>query len=155
MNNSPINTTEEYNYQRLQQQLDKVIGKIGLTRTIHLLESFASQISVANERAKVQLVTQYLVNLAIQHFELEEKMFFVSQVREYRDARMCCFHLLRKYTEHTFSKIAISFHCAERSVSYGCHKAEERIAFPKGNVRFTSLYMTMETQLLEYMSKLN
>ena len=68
---------------------------------------------------------------------------------------MCCFHLLRKYTEDTLPKIGLSFQCSERSVEYGCNKASERLAVPQGNTRFVTNYIAIEARLLEFIGKLN
>lgn len=144
------------NYQTLQKSIDKVVGKIGLDKTIHLLESFISNTYVKHtQQEKVRMVTQYLISLAVKEFELEDELFFHSNVREYRDARMCCFHLLRKYTEDTLPKIGLMFQCSERTVEYGCGKASERLAVPQGNTRFVTNYIAIEARLLEFIGRIN
>lgn len=144
------------NYTSLQKSIDIVVGKIGLEKTIQLLDSFINNISVTHsEKEKVQLLTQYLVGIAIRVFSLEEELFYVSSSREYRDARMCCFHLLRKYTEDTLPQIGLAFRCSERSVEYGYGKAVERLALPQGNPIFVSSYSVMETKLVEFIGKIN
>ena len=144
------------NYQTLQKSIDKVVGKIGLEKTIHLLESFISNTYVKHTQPeKVIMVSQYLISLAVNEFELEDELFLHSNVREYRDARMCCFHLLRKYTEDTLPKIGLMFQCSERAVEYGCGKTSERLAMPKGNNRFVTNYIAIEARLLEFIGRIN
>lgn len=144
------------NYNTLQKSIDKVVGKIGLDKTIHLLDSFINNTYIKHtQQEKVRMVSQYLMGLAIKEFELKEELFFQSNVREYRDARMCCFHLLRKYTEDTLPKIGLLFQCSERTVEYGCNKASERLAVPKGNTRFVTNYVAIEARLLEFIGKIN
>ena len=144
------------NYNSLQRSIDKVVGKIGLEKTIHLLESFINNTYIKHtQQEKVRMVTQYLIGLAIKEFELKDELFFQGNIREYRDARMCCFHLLRKYTENTLPKIGLAFQCSERTVEYGCNKASERLAVPQGNTRFVTNYIAMEARLLEFIGKLN
>ncbi|TAL61195.1 MAG: hypothetical protein EPN85_05520, partial [Bacteroidetes bacterium] len=79
-------TTATNNYTHLQNSIDKVIGKIGLRRTKYLLDSFIDNTTVTqNEREKIKMVTGYLVSLTIKVFELKDELFFISNVREYRD----------------------------------------------------------------------
>jgi chromosomal replication initiation ATPase DnaA len=149
-----MDTTLDYN--TLQTSIDKVIGKIGLSKTIHLLDSFVTNTSIQpSEHDKIKVITQYLVSMAIKVFDLNEELFYVSNVREYKDARRCCFHLLRRYTGDTFPKIGIAFQCSERTVAYGYGKAAEYLAVPKGNTKFVSKYMKVESVLVEFIGKLN
>ena len=152
MSNSP----SAADYGSLQNSIDQVVGKIGLQRTIFLLNSFITNTSVShNETEKMQMLTRYLVNEAIQAFNLDTGMFYVCGERSYRDARMCCFHLLRKYTDYTFSKIGLTMHCSERAVMYGSTVAEQRLGVTKGNHVFNSRYSLLESKLIEFISKVN
>lgn len=149
-------STTSTNYGNLQGSIDKVIGKIGLRRTICLLDSFISNTTVTqNEREKIKMVTQYLVNLATKVFDLRDDLFLISNVREYRDARMCCFHLLRKYTDDTFPKIGLSFNCSSRIVMYGFTVTEDRLSMPKGNSKFVSNYTLLESKLIDFIGRIN
>lgn len=148
--------TVPQNYTHLQKSIDTVVGKIGLHKTIHLLDSFINNTTAKHtEHEKVKLVAQYTIGLAIKVYELQEEQFFTSTIREYRDARMSCYHLLRKYTEETLPKIGLSFRCSERTVEYGCNKTAERLAVPKGNTRFVSNYMAIEAGIIEFIGKIN
>ena len=61
------------NYNSLQKSIDKVVGKIGLNKTIHLLESFINNTYIKHtQQEKVRMVSQYLIGLAIKEFELKE-----------------------------------------------------------------------------------
>jgi hypothetical protein len=143
-------------YNQLQSCLDKVVGKIGPERTAFLLESFLGKSSLSeNESGKIKIVLEFLTGKAITVFELEEHLFYVCNIRDYRDARMCCFHLMRKYTSDTFSKIAHSFKCSEKVVSYGHHIAEERLELPKYNQGFVAKYTHLESDLIQFISKIN
>ena len=148
--------TSANNYSQLQESIDKVIGKIGLRRTKYLLDSFINNTTISQgEREKIKMVTQYLVSLTAKVFDLKEELFIISTVREYRDARMCCFHLLRKYTGDTYPKIGLYFNCSARIVMYGCFAVEDRLAMPKGNSKFVANYTLLESKLIEFIGKIN
>ncbi len=143
-------------YAQLQSCLDKVINKLGPERTTFLLESFIANTTLnENEKGNVKLVLEFLAEKAIEIFELEEKFFYQSNIRAYRDARMCCFHLLKKYTSDTFSKIALSFRCSDRVVSYGFHTADERLSVPKFHQEFVAKYTSLESQTINFIAKIN
>ena len=143
-------------YSQLQISIDKVIGKIGVERTRYLLDSFIKNTTITqNEGEKIKMITQYLVSVAIKIFDLQETVFFISPVTEYRDARYCCFHLLRKYTEDSYPKIGLNFHCSSRIVMYGCSTSDERLNFPKAHAKFVNNYTLLESKLIEFIGKIN
>ena len=143
-------------YNTLQSTIDKVVGKIGLGHTIELLETFIGNTSIKHSTPeKIKLLSHYIITLAIQHFDLSEQLFFVNAKQEYRDARMCCFYLLRKYTQDSYPKIGLAFRTSERTVEYGCAKVSERIEAPKGNAGFVARFIAIETGLLEFITKIN
>lgn len=142
-------------YAQLQETIDRVIGKIGHKLTKQLLDGFLDQTTIAKDnRETVKLVSQYLVSLAINVFELQQDHFYTSTVRQYRDARSCCFHLLRKYTEDSFSKIGLFFDCDRRAVMYGFQSVENRLSMPQGNHTFHANYKMMESKLLQFLGKI-
>lgn len=146
--------TKDYN--NLQASIDKVIGRIGLEKTVFLLESFVDTAAACEDSAsRIRMITQYLVKIACDVFALNEESFFKSQVREYRDARMSCFHLLRKYTADSYPKIGRAFYTGERVVMYGINKTTERLEYTKGNPAFVQSYDAMESRLIVFISKLN
>jgi hypothetical protein len=153
---SSTNSSTGSTYIQLQASIDEVVGKIGLNKTICLLNSFISNTSVSqNDGEKIKMITHYLVSVAIKVFDLRDDIFYVSAVREYRDARMCCFHLLRKYTEDTYPKIGLNFNCSARIVMYGCITVDDRLAVPKGNGKFVANHGLLESKLIEFIGKIN
>jgi hypothetical protein len=144
-------------YARLQGMIDKVVGKIGLDRTNKLLENFLGEKPqpLQNNQARAKMITDYVIGLAVELFELDMAYLFVSEQREYRDGRMCCFHLLKKYTTDSYARIGLSFQCSERSVMYGRTKTDEHLEFPKGNPDFVNRYNLMESRLIDFMTQFN
>jgi hypothetical protein len=142
-------------YTELQISIDKVIGKIGMERTIYLLDSFIQNTTITqNEQEKIKMISQYLITLAIRIYELQETVFFTSSVTEYRDARYCCFHLLRKYTKDSYPKIGLMFYSSSRIVMYGCSITDERLSVPKVHSKFTHHYNLLESKLIEFIAKI-
>ena len=89
-------------FQRLQQSLERVVNKIGVQRTTELLESFDNNSSTtSNELGKVKLITTYVISQSILLFDLDESQFYTSDIREYREARMACYHIIHKFN-HIF-----------------------------------------------------
>lgn len=143
-------------YAQLQDCLDKVVAKLGPERTTFLLESFVANSTLKeNEAGKTKLVLEYLAVKAIEAFGLEEEHFYTCDITAYRDARMCCFHILKKYSSDTYTKIAQSFRCSDRVVSYGYHIAEERLKLPKFHQDFVSKYIFLESETINFIAKIN
>lgn len=142
-------------YIELQRQVDAVIGKIGLRNTIFLLTSFMDTARVPIHKPhRFRVIGQYLILTAIQLFELEDKLFFSSGIEEYRQARMACFHLLRKYTGTSHAKMAKDFGLTKRNVVYNCAKCEERLSVPYYYTTFVEKYEALEKSLIHFISKL-
>ena len=143
-------------YGQLQACLDKVVNKLGPERTTFLLESFIANTTLKeNEKGKIKFVLDFLVSKAIELFALEEPLFYDCDIRAYRDARMACFHLLKKYTNDTFSKIGLSFRCSERVVAYGYHTVDERLKVPKFYQDFAGKYVILEAAIINFISNIN
>ena len=143
-------------YKELQRNIDLVIGKIGLQNTIFLLTNFINATSIpVHETQRLQMVSQYLITECIKVFELNDRMFFTSGIREYREARMACYHLLKKYTGASYSKIAEDFGLTKRNVLYNCTKCDERLSVPFYYQSFQEKYDALEKCIIHFISKLN
>ena len=144
-----------HTYQSLQNRLDEVVGKLGLQRTVALLDSFINKLSVAPKQTeKVKLITHYLKITAVKCFDLKEEDFLTSNIKEYREARMICYHLLKKYCDFSYAKIAEVFGQSERTVLYFYHKAEELLSLPQHYKSLAQRHATIEDQLIEFIGKL-
>lgn len=143
-------------YNHLQNSIDKVVGKIGVKQTIHLLDNFINNVAIdENETKKVKMVTDYLVVTAIKVFNLDEEIFYTSQIKEYKEARMCCYHLLKKYTEASYANIGHQFKQKKRNAVYGHVKIEECLSVPHSYSRLLSNHAIIEAKLIEFISKIN
>lgn len=147
------NSKQAPDYQELQENIDYVLGKIGLKNTIYLLGCFvdATQIPI-HETQKLKITSQYVIIQCIEVFELEESEFFTSGIREYREARMACFHLIRKYSGASHAKIGEHLGLTKRNILYACEKCEERLSVYKS---FRQKYEVIERSVIHFISKLN
>lgn len=151
-----INDNQAPDYKDLQRTIDVVIGKIGLQNTIFLLTNFINATSIpVHQTQRLQMVSQYLITECIQLFELNDKTFFTSGIREYREARMACYHLLKKYTGASYSKIAEDFGLTKRNVLYNYRKCDERLSVPYYYPSFLEKYDALEKRIIHFISKLN
>lgn len=141
-------------YRELQDTIDKVIGLIGLTETKSLLDSFIGNTTLKDRHEK-KLIAPYIISVAIEVFQLNEKEFLTCNENDYRDARYCCFHLMHKYTNSTFSKIARIFNLSDRQVGYGYKVTEERLAIPKYHKEFVANYKSIESKLVRALAKMS
>jgi len=150
------NKNNSADYGQLQQHIDQVIGQIGLEKTIGLLTHFIDDTHIpVHETQRLKMVSQFLVNTCIEVFELQDKAFFTSGIQEYREARMACYHLLKKYTGASYSKIAEDFGLTKRNVLYNHNKCEERLSVPYYYADFNQRYSLVEDRMIQFISKLH
>ena len=65
-------------YNTLQTSIDKVVGKIGLQKTIHLLESFISNTSIKQSgQEKSRMIAQYVIGIAIREYDFSQSAFLL------------------------------------------------------------------------------
>ena len=151
-----METYRANDYGKLQNQIDLVIGKIGLKNTLFLLEGVLDSSGIpVTENQQFQLISQYLITECIKVFELKEQLFFTSSIQEYREARMISFHLLKKYSEASYAKIGENLGLTKRTVLYNHNKCAERLSVPFYYKVFVNKYETLEKCLLLFISKLN
>jgi len=98
---------EQPDYSDLQQSVDMLIGKFGLVKTIEVINNLSGNTQLqSSDTQKVKLLLVYIVSQSIQIFNLQETDFYTSTIQEYRDARMACYFLLKKYTDTSYARLA-------------------------------------------------
>lgn len=153
MNNSQnISAT---NLQQLQAVLERVVGKLGMEKTAQLLESFDNNSSLnMDELEKVKLLTAFIISQSISIFNLEESEFYSSEIREYREARMVCYHILHIYTKCSYAKIGEIFGRKKRNVLYFCQKCRELLSVPQFYREFVEKHEQLDKCTIEFIGKL-
>ncbi len=147
-------SANEINYNTLQQKIDSVVGKIGLTETVRLLTTFLGNSSIAsNEAEKLKLVNTFITAQAIVIFDLEEDQFYESRIPEYREARMACYYILKKYTHCSHAKIGQRFGITKRNVLYYTQKCDEMLTIPHYYRSFIQKLEQLEQLTVEFLSK--
>ncbi|MFY0689126.1 MAG: hypothetical protein JXQ90_18295 [Cyclobacteriaceae bacterium] len=148
-------TSKELNYSDFQKKVDAVVGKLGLHNAAFLLDSFIDNTSVSmQETQRLEIVSRFLIMEGIKVFELQEKLFFTSGIQEYREARMACYHLIKKYTGASHAKIAEDFGLTKRNVLYSCEKCKERLSVSYFYENFCQKYDLLEKRIIHFISKL-
>lgn len=145
-----------YNYHDLQEHIDKLLGKFGLQKTVEVINSLASNTQLtASEEEKSKLLLVFIISQSIEVFDLKEENFYSSTVQEYREARMCCYYLLKKYTDCSYAKIGESFNQSKRAVLYNYHKCDEILSIPQFYKAFVEKYKSLENNTINFIAKLN
>lgn len=154
-NCATTNLKKDYNYIQLQENLEKALGKIGLANTIKLLQNVISdECAKEGDIERTKVVAEYIIAQAIRVFDLNPKKFYTSNIREYREARMAVYHLLRKYTTGSYSKIGERFSQHKRNVIYFCNKCSETLSVARFHPVFYDRYKAIEHQTITFISKL-
>ena len=144
-----------YNYEDLQHSVDTLIGKFGLKKTIEVLESLSENTQLkSKESDKIKLLFVYIVSKSIKVFDLKEEDYYTNTIQEYREARMSCYYLLRKYTGISYRKIGEDFKQTKRAILYNYQKCEDMLSIPTYYKEFADRFKTLEDHLINFIAKL-
>lgn len=102
----------------------------------------------------VKLMSEFLIGQSIEVFEIKPDDFFENTMDEYKDARMCCFHLLKKYAHCSYPMLGRLFRRDKRSVMHYTTETKERLQIAEFEKQFASRYRELESQLLAFMAAL-
>lgn len=145
-----------YNYHDLQQSIDTLIGKFGLHKTIEVIDSLSNNTELqSKDSQKVKLLLVFIISQSIEVFNLEEEKFYTSTIQEYREARMACYFLLKKYTDASYAKIGDSFQQSKRAILYNYHKCDEILSIPQFYKPFVEKFKILENNIINFIAKLN
>lgn len=147
---------EQPDYSDLQHSVDTLIGKFGLVKTIEVINNLSGNTQLqSSDTQKVNLLLVYIVSQSIQIFNLQETDFYASSIQEYRDARMACYFLLKKYTDTSYAKIGENFKQSKRAVMYNYHKCDEILSIPSFYKPFVAKFKILENNVVNFIAKLN
>ncbi|WP_010520459.1 hypothetical protein [Aquimarina agarivorans] len=148
--------TAAYNYTDLQERIDVLIGTFGLSKTIEVITSLTNNTElITKDNEKMKLLLVFLISQSIQVFDLKEANYFTSTVQEYREARMSCYYLLKKYTGSSYAKIGEDFKQSKRAVMYNYNKCDEILSIPQFYKQFIEKFKTLENNFINFIAKLN
>ncbi|EZH74601.1 hypothetical protein ATO12_12605 [Aquimarina atlantica] len=145
MNNQP-------NYRDLQEKIDQIIGKIGLEKMLKLLDNFINNTTTISQHGgKEKLIVEYLKQITITVFDLDESQFLGSKVLEYKEARMVAYTLLRNHCNISHAKIGVYFNTTKYSVLYFRAKCEDMLSIPQFHRSFIIKYNEIEENFIQFL----
>lgn len=111
------------------------------------------KIPVADDH-RLKLITDYIISQCISLFDLDATQFNSCTIREYREARMACYHLLKKYTGSSYARIGQRFGWKFHTIFYFCQKCDEILSLPQFYKSFTDKYNSLEGSTINFISQL-
>ncbi len=142
-------------YTDLQKKVDALVGKFGMTRTIELLHSLTTNSCFSKKGSQqFQLLSAFVISESILLLDLNEKEFFVSTDEDYKNARMICYHLLRKHTKMSYSRIGKAFEQRKRAVLYHTQRCDEIFTVPQFHKDFVRKYNALEEAVMQFLTKI-
>lgn len=160
MSNSFITTGNDRNkasdFSDLQKNIAIVIARIGLEKTILLLQSFVSNTSLSIQRApRIKLITTFCIAKSCEVFGLDEKLFYLDRTQKYSQARTACFHLLKRHTAYTYSEIGEATGKSKRTILYYYKQGEDLLSIQQYYPAYMEKYDLLENHVLDFLSKIN
>ncbi len=142
--------------QRLQEAVNNIVSKVGVEKAVHLFEGIYNNTALSVDKIeKVKYITGFIISQSIAIFNLQEDEFLTSEILEYRQARMACYHLIKQYTDISYAKIGEMFGRKKRSIMYFHNKAKELLSVPQFYRGFSEKHQLLDKATLEFIGKLN
>ena len=143
------------NYTDLQKCVDELVGKYGLEKTVELIQLFSDNTKISvNDDYRLKLIINFIISECLEEFNLEADQFQSSTIRDYREGRMACYHLLKKYTDSSYSRIAEHFNWPVHTIYYFCQKCTEMLNFTEFYEPFNNKYKSLERRTTAFIAKL-
>lgn len=144
------------NYSDLQKGIDLLISKFGISKTVRIVKQLSGNASFKNnEKQKVQLLVTFVISESQRLFDIEESPNKKESSKEFQDARMAAYHLIKKYTNMPYPQLGKLFGQSKRAVIYHHHKCEELLSIPRFHRAFTETYTTLEENIIQFIAKIN
>lgn len=135
--------------------MDKLVGKLGLHDAITLLEHVTThRHQTVNGKLKYKLIATFIQSRCARAFEFDESEFGLKVTREHRESRMAGFHLLKKYTDASYSKIGKDYGLHKRQAIYACQKCEELLSSEAFYSVFCDKYRELEREVIAFIGHL-
>lgn len=146
-------SSPQINYHHLQSCVDLVVGKIGLPKTINLLESFIGSTTKGLSIPRAKVIMTYMISKSVEVFDLNERRFYKSREPQYCQARMACFHLMRKHTAYSLAEIGKVVRVSKKTPFYFDKKCESALT-NESMIGFREKYEILENYVIDFISHL-
>lgn len=138
-------------FQRIQKGIDNLISKHGTESAADIIESITFQ--APNHKI---LLKELILKEVIVLFKINYKLLCVSNTKEYKEARKCCFYLLNKHCKMSQAQIKNEFPKFPKTTGSinGCIiRMREIIEFPKANQSLYDKYSLIEKKIEQIKQK--
>ncbi|MAQ76892.1 MAG: hypothetical protein CL613_11255 [Aquimarina sp.] len=147
---------KEHSYSELQREIDKLITKFGMTKAITIVHHLSGEPrSVKNEKQKVQLLVTFITTESRRLFGCEVSVTDHENTKECLDARMTTYHLIKTYTDLSYSQIGKRFGQSKRAVIHHHNKCKDVLSIPQFHKSFMSTYHLLERNVIQFLAKIN
>lgn len=136
--------------------LEQFVSKYGLARSTSILKSFVQ--TRARERwntRRRQLVFDFIAEEATQVFGLQPTELLTGTNMDCRDARMCCYVLVKGYTDFTYKQLGTYFQRDKQHLIYYTRKLREILTIPDYYRDLVARYVELEERFAHFLTKLN
>ena len=143
-------------YADLQEEIDKLIGKLGMAKTIKVIKQISGTREGKKKVAQKDiLIPAFVTSEAFKIFEVVHTKTGKNTSTPYKEARMASYYLMDQYTELSYNEIGKSFQQKKFGVYYHLMKCKDALSLPKMNKTFVSRLTVLEELLIEFLTNIN
>lgn len=142
-------------YEELQNGIDRLISKFGITKTVQLIAQLSGTTTIPSQKQKTALLITFVISESQKIFDWQDRGVKICDDNEYKEGRMACYHIFKKYTDLSYRQMGKHFDQGKRGVLYHVTKCEELLSIPNYHKLFVKKYRLLEEHTLHFIATIN
>ncbi len=143
-------------YSDLQQGIDQLIGEFGMPKTIQIIKQLSGSTKVKKQKKQwAKLIMTFVISEAFKTFEVEDTEPKNKLSKQYKEARMASYYILKQYTRLSYNQIGEYFGQQKYGVYYHITKCKEVLSIPQFHKSFVGQFQTLEERVIQFIAKIN
>ncbi|WP_025741929.1 hypothetical protein [Aquimarina pacifica] len=138
----------------LQEEIQALIQEFGMTSSIQMIRVLAKSAQrPLNRKQKAQMLTAYIISESQRQFSCEEIGSKIPVSKEFNDARMAAYYMIRKYQKMSHEKMGRPFGQSKRAVIHHYNKCKELLTVPQYYKEFMQRFNALEKSIIHFIAK--
>ncbi len=143
-------------YADLQLGVDRLISKFGISKTLRIMDHLLGNRTLqTSKKQKAQVLTAFIISESKRLYGCEEESLCNENSKEFREARMVAYYLIKKYTNMSYQELGKQFGQSKRAAIHHYQKCKDVLSIPQFHKDFVAIYDVLEENILQFIAKIN